>query len=64
MENETQTKQESKNIGWYFFIAAMFAGIGIGKLAGNPGAGTMIGMAAGFVAIGIYTLVQKNKDEK
>ena len=48
------TKPEGK-----LFVGCMFAGIGIGMLFGETGAGTMVGMGIGFIADSIYS---KKKD--
>lgn len=74
MENSTQTIEspepkktkahEPFNVGWYFFIGFMFAGMGIGKLTDYTGAGTLIGMALGFVALAIYMLITRKKDKE
>ena len=54
-----ETKNSTFNVGWYIFIALMFGGIGVGKIVGNTGAGTMIGMALGFVGLVIYMIATK-----
>ena len=43
------TKPEGK-----IFVGCMFAGIGIGMLFGETGAGTMVGMGVGFIFRGLY----------
>ena len=42
------------------FLGCMFVGIGIGMYLGEKGAGTMIGMGAGFILAQIYSKKKNN----
>lgn len=44
-------KEKYPDIGSLVFVAFMFIGIGIGMLAGNVAAGTLIGMGLGFLGM-------------
>lgn len=61
MENlDEQDKKDDNWTGSYIFAGFMFIGMGIGAAIGNTGAGTMIGMGAGFIGSAIYES-KKNK---
>jgi|GEM_PF-1590970 len=65
MEIDTKTKSNRHlHTGHYLFIGLMFAGMGIGGLLDNTGAGTIIGMAGGFIAMAITTMIQNKKQNK
>lgn len=51
---QKKESQEHKVTGAFFIPGGLFLGIGFGLLINNPGAGTMIGLGAGFVCWAIF----------
>ncbi|SHG57781.1 hypothetical protein [Ornithinibacillus halophilus] len=43
--------------GGIAFVGCMFLGLGIGMIFGNAGAGVLIGMGVGFLAMALFGLI-------
>jgi len=48
-------------VGGLAFVGLMFLGAGVGLLVGHTGAGALIGMGLGFVAMALLRLVDEEK---
>ena len=46
-------KSKSDVVGGLIFVGALMIGIGFGISFGNAGAGTMLGLGAGFILFGL-----------
>ena len=59
MDKKSKTMYKT---GGLLFVGSMFIGMGLGKYFGMLTVGTMIGMGIGFIAMGIFTIVNGNKN--
>lgn len=61
MENK---KKLTSTIAGVVFVGFMFIGMGIGFILNAIGAGILIGMGAGFLAMGLVYAIYRSKDIK
>jgi len=54
MIHSLMTDRETRKWSWEIFTASMFIGLGLGMILGEPGAGIIFGMGAGFILGAVF----------
>ncbi len=54
-----RSRKESRDYVWTLFVALMFIGLGAGMLVGEAGAGVLLGMGFGFLAVALARILKK-----
>lgn len=56
---DDEKKDKKRDGGSLFIPGGLLLGVGIGLAFGNAGAGTLIGLGAGFIVWGILRVIRK-----
>lgn len=53
-----EKREKSNDVGGLFIPGGLLLGLGVGIATGNPGAGLLIGLGAGFIAWALLCIIR------